>query len=632
MPLRLSTAVILLSYLILTLVPFLPLALGKPLDHGAHIAAMALLAWLAVWALFKRPAWFHWLLLPAFVALPTEAYLIVYYGQGISTHHLGIIAETSPREAMEFLGSTVWLLAAVMTGSVIWFIATWTFALRSRALAMPAQVRIVVLGIVAVLGGLGWYGWEFGAAAPAKAAVAAPAASAVSASVATAPAASAAPADAADEEDEEEEDGSASNGSVPAAVAGANRTGWKLPPLPHWLRIPAEYYDFTRTWPFGLAGRGVDFYDEREHLSRLGQASRSFTFGARQPAADTVPETVVLVIGESARYDRWSLNGYPRETNPLLSKEPNLVMLPDVVTAVSATRLSVPVIISRKPATQSLEDGFAEKSFITAYKEAGFRTYWLSNQISFGQFDTPVSVFAREADVVQFMNLGGYTNSSNFDDILLAPLQHALADPAPKKLIVLHTLGSHWNYSQRHPKEFDKWQPSLYGVDKPAYTDLKIKPQMNNSYDNSVLYTDWFLSQAIGKLKAQQQPVSMLYVADHGQTLYDGACRLAFHGHNTIHEFRVPAFVWYSDQYKERYPDKIKQLARHRKAKLATENMFHTLLDLSDIRYPHDRLEWSFVNSGFKLHKRFVDSYGWTNYDNAVLKGDCSEVVEKKKK
>ncbi|MRV75120.1 sulfatase-like hydrolase/transferase [Duganella sp. FT92W] len=626
---RLPTAFILLSYLILTLVPFLPLALGKPLDHAANIVAMEIYAWLAVWAIFKRPAWFHWLLLPAFIGLPIEVYLLIYYSQGISTHHLGIIAETSPREAMEFLGSTVWLLAAVMTGSIVWFIAVWVAALRTRALAMPAQARQAVLGIVAVLAALAWYGWEFGVAAPAPASASVPAAASRAASSASS--ASAASDDASDEE-EEEDDSSASNASVPGSVAGANRTGKKLAPLPHWLRIPPDYYDFARTWPFGLAGRGVDFYDEREHLARLGQASRSFTFGAHQAAVDTVPETVVLVIGESARYDRWSLNGYARDTNPLLSKETNLVVLPDVVTAVSATRLSVPVIISRKPATQSLEDGFAEKSFITAYKEAGFRTFWLSNQISFGQFDTPVSVFAREADVVQFMNLGGYTNNSNFDDILLAPLQHALADPAPKKLIVLHTLGSHWNYSQRHPKEFDKWQPSLFGVDKPAYTDLKIKPQMNNSYDNSVLYTDWFLSQAIGKLKAPEQPVSLLYVADHGQTLYDGACRLAFHGHNTIHEFRVPAFVWYSDQYKERYPEKIKQLARHRKAKLATENMFHTLLDMGDIRYPQDRLEWSFVNEGFKLHKRYVDSYGWTNYDNAVIKGDCSEVVEKKKK
>jgi glucan phosphoethanolaminetransferase (alkaline phosphatase superfamily) len=302
-----------------------------------------------------------------------------------------------------------------------------------------------------------------------------------------------------------------------------------------------------------------------------------------------------------------------------------------VITSVSATRLSVPVIISRKPATQSLKDGFSEKSFLTAYKEAGFKTWWLSNQISFGQYDTPVSVFAREADVIQFLNLGGFTNHSNFDDVLFEPLKRALADPSPKKLIVLHSLGSHWNYSQRHPKEFDKWQPSLFGIDKPVYTDLKIKPQLNNSYDNSILYTDWFLSKVIGDLKGTGQLASMLYVADHGQTLYDGSCRLAFHGHNTQYEFHVPAFMWYSEQYRERYPDKVTALQRNRKAKLATENIFHTMLDVANIRYPDDKPAWSFLSKDFKLHKRVVDSYGWTNYDNATFKGDCREVMDKGK-
>ncbi|MGO4470054.1 sulfatase-like hydrolase/transferase, partial [Pseudoduganella sp. RAF53_2] len=194
-----------------------------------------------------------------------------------------------------------------------------------------------------------------------------------------------------------------------------------------------------------------------------------------------------------------------------------------------------------------------------------------------------------------------------------------------------HTLGSHWNYSQRHPKAFDQWQPSLFGIDKPVYTDLKIKPQLNNSYDNSILYTDWFLSQVIDTLKLSSPLSSLMYVADHGQTLYDGACRLAFHGHNTQYEFHVPAFMWYSDDYAVRYPEKITQLKAHRKSKLATENFFHTLVDMGDIRYPDDHLEWSFLSPQFKLHKRYVDSYGWTNYDNAAFKGDCREVIDKSK-
>ncbi|MDB5961524.1 MAG: sulfatase protein, partial [Massilia sp.] len=336
-------------------------------------------------------------------------------------------------------------------------------------------------------------------------------------------------------------------------------------------------------------------------------------------------------LGESSRFDRWSLIGYARDTNPLLSKEPNLVALSDVITSVSATRLSIPVIISRKPAMQSLKDGFYEKSFITAYKEAGFKTFWLSNQISFGKYDTPVSVFAKEADVVDFLNFGGFTNSSNFDEVLFPPFARALADKASKKLIVIHSLGSHWNYSQRYPKRFDQWQPSLFGIDKPAYTDVALKPQLNNSYDSSILYTDWFLSQLIARVKEQQQSAALLYVADHGQTLYDKSCKLAFHGHNTDYEFHVPAFVWYSAPYAGRYPAKVEQLERHRGARLATENMFHTLLDLGDISYPGETLEWSFVNPAFKPHTRYVDSYGWTDYDNATFKGDCREVIAKGK-
>ena len=636
--LRPASLFLLVTYLLLTAVPFLPTLLGRQAEHPWQMLGAAVLAWVAVWALLQRPAWFHWLLLPAFLALPTEIYLFVFYGQGISTHHLGIIAETSPREAMEFLGRKVWLMGGVMLGVLAWWIATFYAARHSPQLAWRGRSRWSALAVLAVVAALWGYGHEFGvrakpsaraasaAKAPAQGSAFGSAISSALGMVGLGPSASASADDSAEEEDAEEE--------LPpeqSAIAGAGRLPWKLAALPWWARSPIEFDAVAASWPYGLMVRGVDFYKERQYLAELGQRSSNFHFKAHQPEANSRPQIVIMVIGESSRYDRWSVNGYRRETNPLLAQEANLVTLPDVITSVSATRLSVPVIISRKPALQSLKAGFSEKSFITAYKEAGFKTYWLSNQISFGQFDTPVSVFAKEADVIQFMNLGGFTNNSNYDQILLDPLHNAIADPAPKKLIVLHTLGNHWNYSQRYPQEYDKWQPSLKGVDKPVYTDTKIKPQLNNSYDNSILYTDWFLSQVIGQLKDARQLGTMLYVADHGQTLYDGSCNLAFHGHNTQYEFHVPALVWYSDEYKERYPEKVRQLLRHRKARLATENMFHTLLDLGDIEYDDEKLEWSFVNRQFKQHKRYVDSYGWTNYDQASFKGDCREVIDKGK-
>jgi glucan phosphoethanolaminetransferase (alkaline phosphatase superfamily) len=622
-----------LTYLLLSAVPFVARLFGHPVEHQGQLLGIEFLGWVTAWAVFKRPAWFHWVLLPAFLALPVELYLFAFYGQGISTHHLGIIVETSPAEALEFLGRKVWLLLAVFAGVLAWWASAWRAAFQTRDLDWDDGSRRVVLAVLAAGAAVLGYGYEFGVAPPAVAA-AAPAPPArvhlVNASIAGI---AASPASAASG------GGGAPSAALPDAAEragapcapGRSCSGWQLPPLAHWARLPFELDAFAHSWPFGLMARGIDFYKERVYLADLNRRSANFHFGAHQAAPDGAPQLVVMVIGESSRYDRWSINGYARDTNPLLSQEANLVTLPDVITSVSATRLSVPVIVSRKPATQSLKDGFSEKSFLTAFKEAGYKTFWLSNQISFGKFDTPVSVFAKEADAIAFLNLGGFTDNSNFDEVLFAPLKSAIADPAPKKLIVLHSLGSHWNYSHRYPKQFDKWLPSLYGVDKPVYTDLKLKPQLNNSYDSSILYTDWFLDHVIGSLKDARQPASLLYVADHGQTLYDNSCRLAFHGHNTQYEFHVPAFVWYSDQYQQRFPGKVEQLQRHRKARLATGNVFHTLLDLGDIRYPGDRLEWSFVNARFRQHKRYVDSYGWTDYDNAVMKGDCREVIARGK-
>jgi glucan phosphoethanolaminetransferase (alkaline phosphatase superfamily) len=575
--LRPANLTLVLTYLVLSVVPLFPLALGLPVTRPAQLAGMAVFAWIAVWALFKRPAWFHWLLLPAFIALPAELYLYLYYGQGISTHHLGIMAETSPMEALEFLGARAWLLLGVMVGVVAWWAATWRIALATRDFDWNDRSRPLVLGLLLVALALFAYGHKTNVAA--------------------------------------------AKGSAPSAFT--------LPRLPSWAQPPFDIKAFAQSWPFGVVARGLDFYKERVYLADLNRRSAAFRFGARQADPAHSPDVIVMVLGESARFDRWSLNGYARPTNPLLSQEENLVALQDLITSVSATRLSVPVIISRKPAMQSLKDGFTEKSFITAFKEAGYKTFWLSNQMSFGKFDTPVSVFAKEADQVEFLNLGGFRDNSNYDEALLKPFARALGDPAAKKLIVLHTLGSHWNYAQRYPARFDQWKPSLAGVLKPVVTDTAIKPQLNNSYDNSILYTDWFLAQLIGNLKVSNKAAALMYVADHGQTLFDGSCRQVFHGHNTQYEFHVPAFAWYSDSYGARFPDKVAQLRAHRQAPLSTENVFHTLVDLGDIRYPGETLDRSIASARLKRHTRYVDSYGWTDYDNARIRGDCHEVIDK---
>jgi len=577
------------TYLLLSVVPALPLVFGRTVESPARLAGMEVVAWLALWALFKRPARFHWLLLPAFLVLPLEVYLQCYFNQGVSTHHLGIILETSPKEAVEFLGAKVWLLAGIALGMVAWFLASWRAAATTHDLDWVDSSRFVLIGLL-TLAALLWL-YDVNPAAADKPSTRA--------------------------------------SSNPPLGDSFTPDNTRFPKWPAWARVPFDVTSFGMTWPFGLAVRGHEFWQERQYLASLTHKSTLFHFGAQQRTDLDMPQVFVMVIGESSRFDRWGLNGYTRDTNPSLRQEKNLVSLSDVITAVSATRLSVPVLVSRKPATQSLRAGFSEKSFLSAFKEAGFKTYWLSNQMSFGKFDTPVSVFAKEADVARFFNFGGFASGSSFDEVLLEPLKSAIGEPARKKLIVLHTLGNHWNYSHRYPKQYDKWQPSLFGVASPAYTDIAIKASLNNSYDNSVLYTDWFLAQVIRELKASKHVAAMMYVSDHGQTLYDGSCKLAFHGHNTQFEFHIPALVWYSDLYRLTHPTKVTRLLKNQHAKLATENIFHSLLDMADIRYSTEQLEWSFFSKQFRTHKRYVDSYGWTDYDNATFRGDCREVIDK---
>src|SRR3989442_5489603 len=160
--LRPANLFLLLSYLLLSSLPFFALLQGKPLDHPSRLLAMEFIAWLTAWAVCKRPAWFHWLLLPAFLALPTEIYLRMFYGQGISTHHLGIIAETSPKESLEFLGQKVWLMLAVMVGVIVWWWAGLKAARGTRDLDWNDGSRWLTIALLLAGAGVGAYGYEYG--------------------------------------------------------------------------------------------------------------------------------------------------------------------------------------------------------------------------------------------------------------------------------------------------------------------------------------------------------------------------------------------------------------------------------------------------------------------------------------
>lgn len=388
-----------------------------------------------------------------------------------------------------------------------------------------------------------------------------------------------------------------------------------------------EHSNIETIFPWGVPIRLVRYVDLDAGMKDGMKALASFRFNAHQVAErSTDDEIIVLVIGETGRSDRWQINGYHRPTNPRLSKQEGVISFTDAISGWAWTRMSVPVIISRKP-SRTFASFFPERSVISAFREAGFWTAWYSMHGPLGFHESAVALHAGEAEDVRFINPAGYRSPGAYDGALLAPLEEALSRPERKKFIVLHTMGSHFNYADRNPAEFDLFGPSLRGDRNPDLHDRSQRERLNNSYDNSVLYTDHVLAEIIQRLQGSGKIASLLYVADHGENLFDGDCDKSGHGHNTDRDHRIAALWWNSPGFGSRNPEKVDLLASRRDVPWSTENVFDTLIDAADIRIPGSPPTRSLFANDFTPQPRWVQS--GTYFDSAERAGACGEIKTK---
>lgn len=382
--------------------------------------------------------------------------------------------------------------------------------------------------------------------------------------------------------------------------------------------------ELKQTYPLGLVISISDLYQEQRKINVAFEKHQQFSFQASSLRSDQDKQLVVLVIGETSRRANWQLNGYTRQTNPLLSKQDNLINFSDMLGVSAATRSAIPMLLTRKPESQVYQYDFPERSIISAFKEAGFSTYWLSNQQKFGAYDTSTSVYAKEADKINFLNKTNYTNQGETDDIILPEFKKILNNAINKKLIVIHALGSHFDYSHRYPTEFDIFKPSLNDLDGYSLQDRNYKQQMINSYDNSILFTDYVLNEVIESIKEKKQTESfLLFSSDHGEDLFDNSCDKSGHGNETAYNFEIASFAWYSDSFAANNEDKVQYLQSNQHKKINQTLIFPTLIDAADIdisNYPRKR---SILNQ-WQPYPRMV--LGGKDYDRSPPQGSCREI------
>ncbi len=282
--------------------------------------------------------------------------------------------------------------------------------------------------------------------------------------------------------------------------------------------------------------------------------------------------TYVLVIGESTTRRRMSVYGYDRETTPFLDSIKNeLWLYKDVISTHAFT-----IGALRDALTISGLQKEKDFSIIQMMNQAGFKTYWISNQRPIGQYESLVTLIATSSDEYLTKNTASDGTITPFDDVLIPEFKKTLKDKAPKKFIVLHPLGTHLLYSDRYPESFN-----IFKGKSPSKFDHEQAHSRSNAYDNAVLYHDYFLKQVHQQISKLNHPSYLLYFSDHGDEIYES---IDFSGHaeenptKSMHE--IPFFIWMNKSYKMKFNGKYLPNNSY-----SLGNFFHTLSDLNHIRF-----------------------------------------------
>lgn len=356
--------------------------------------------------------------------------------------------------------------------------------------------------------------------------------------------------------------------------------------------------------------------------------SKDFSFNANKNVYAPQREIYVVVVGEASRAENWQLYGYSRPTNPKLSKEQGLILYEDAITQSNTTHKSVPLILSAASA-ENYDVIYSHRSILSAFKEAGFSTAFLSNQIPNRSF---TDFYAQEADFHQNIRIpkdGGLITINNFDEAMLPLLQHYMDSVSGNLFIVLHTYGSHFNYKERYPEQFSVFQP-----DNATNVKAENKQQLINAYDNSVLYTDDFLHRVIGVLRNTNAASALFYTSDHGEDMLDDKRNRFLHSspNPTFYQLRIPVFMWFSDNYQIAFPNKVNNAVYNHTKPVATNVVFHTMLDAAFINTPYLETDLSLVSPDFKTRQRMYlnDHDKPIFFYNAGLKKPDKEMIEKR--
>lgn len=314
------------------------------------------------------------------------------------------------------------------------------------------------------------------------------------------------------------------------------------------------------------------------------------------------PATLVLVIGESTNRQRMSLYGYPRETTPELDKlKDQLSVFDNVITPRPYTIEALQQVLTFAD-EQNPDLYLSTPSLVSMMKQAGYKTFWITNQQTMTKRNTMLTTFSQQADEQVYLNNNRNQNAAQYDGDVIEPFNKALADSAPRKLIVVHLLGTHMSYKYRYPPTFNKFTDR-----KNVPADLRDdQVPTYNSYDNAVLYNDFVVSSLIKDYAKTDPNGFLLYLSDHGEDVFDSQ------GHGTLGRnegkptapmYTIPFMAWASPKWRENHDWNF---AGDLSRPYSSSHLIHTWADMAGLSFDELDHSKSLVSDDFKARPLLI--------------------------
>lgn len=327
---------------------------------------------------------------------------------------------------------------------------------------------------------------------------------------------------------------------------------------------------------------------------------------AESAVSSKLAKKIIVVIGESASRDHLSAYGYPLPTSPSIDTiSEGVYLFKGAVASSTSTAENLPRLLSFMTDEPGEKEWYEYPTLLQLFHKLGYRTYWLSNQERTGEWSNLSGILSGDADVVKYLGREDSEDHlyNQYDEVVLSPFKESINSCDTLQLTFLHLMGSHFQYDNRFPDSRRRIKAEDVVREIPRKWHDKNKSKIIANYDNSILYTDSILNEVITQVRKQEMPAIVIYVADHGENVYDDR---DYRGRDAKY-VRVPFIVYANEAYRIENPDIIEEMNNSLHREFSTSELPQIIMHLSGSRYQLYDPVRDPLSPLFHTRRRYVD-------------------------